>query len=157
MVKTIAILAGCVLAMSLPGQSRVDRKFSTRLVGNIKNEQMMSGCGCSFGFPANERRGLSLTAYWSSLAETDAYMNIDGEDVKLAQVKTTRTDKKPFVGERFSESYVANGVKVSLLYLTTAVCGPKEEDCEAISYDVAITVVKGPRRQTVKLIGACGC
>ena len=118
---------------------------------------MGAGCGCSFGFPANERKGLSLTAFSSSLAETDAYMNIDGEDVKLSLVKSTSIDKKPRVGDRFSELYQANGIKVTALYLTTAVCGPREEACEATSYHVTITVVKGPRRQTVKLTGACGC
>ncbi len=132
------------------------------LVGPIKNENLVSGCGCYFYFGRYMTRS-SKEVFASGAAEEDAWMNIDGVDTKLkfvSRTEPTGTDSRGNlkVGSRHTEKYAVGDVTVDVVYIVTEVCprrpvGP----CEATGYSATFRVRKGRRVQVVRANGACGC
>lgn len=131
------------------------------LVGPIKNENIVSGCGCYFYFDRTlTRRSREVFA---SGVEEDVWMNIDGVDTKLkliSRTEYTRTDSRGDlrVGSRYTEKYAAGDVTVDAIYRVTGVCPRKPVGpCEATDYSVTFRVRKGRRLQVVRAYGSCGC
>ena len=124
------------------------------LVGSIKGSPF--GCGCWFSFPSKSRKRLPGQVFSSDIDEETALMNIDGVDVELRLVRSTEPNKER-IGSRSTRTYVGAGVRVSAVYVTTRMCKPNDEDCEATEYDATVMVTKGARKQKIKLKGACGC
>lgn len=148
----IALLL-CGLPSSVAAQKR-------SLVGAIKNKDAVSGCGCYFYFG----RYLTRTSreIFASDTDEDAWMNIDGADTKLKFVSRTepsRVDRRgaPRVGSRSTEKYAAGDITVEILFIVTAVCTPKDPQCEGTGYAAVFKVRKGRRSQVVRANGGCGC
>lgn len=137
--------------------SRVQRKSAPErkaLIGPIKESPF--GCGCGFSFPSENRKRLPPLIFSSDIDEETALMNIDGVDIELRLARSTDLKGKERIGRRRTRTYVGAGVRVFAVYVTTRMCKPNEEDCEATDYDATVTVTKGERKQTAKLKGACG-
>jgi hypothetical protein len=131
---------------------------ATQLVGNIKNYSVVDGCGCYFQFPAEEKKQQSNRyILMADIDEDDAWMNIDGRDVKLRLIKRTNPAGKERKGSRSSRKYTAKGITVQVDRIATSVCAPSDESCEFTGYSATITVTKGNRKQVVKTSGGCGC
>jgi hypothetical protein len=126
------------------------------LIGHIKDESVEDNCGCRFGYPSKPDRSFPGYVFLASYDLKTAWMNIDGEDVKLQLAHTTEL-KRERVGGRFRSTYVAADIKVLIVYTITRICLPVSPYCEMTGYDARVTVIKGARRQSIKLEGACGC
>jgi hypothetical protein len=140
-------------------KSSKDRNSSAgkSMIGNIKDKNAAEGCGCYFSFPSEDRKRFPRYVFTSDLEEKSAWMNIDGQDVRLKLVQSTEPRKGPKVGSRLTRTYVAAGIKVRAVYVTTRICQPDDENCESTDYRANFTVKKGGRQQTISLKGGCGC
>lgn len=122
------------------------------LIGPIKDEELVDMCGCTFARPTGPA---NYTFLGDSGGQT-AWMNIDGEDVKL-QFVHSRGPKVSRIGSRYTESYKADGIKVFLVMIVNRLCIPYSPECETTGYNVTITAGKNGRVETVKTKGQCGC
>jgi hypothetical protein len=126
------------------------------IINNVKDASVLQDCGCYFGLPGEEKKKLPKWIFLADLSEGSAWMNIDGRDVKLRLTRLAGPGRAG-VGNRLTRTYVAAGIKVSVLYITTRVCRPDDEQCESTDYNATFTVIKGQRKQILKLKGGCGC
>lgn len=113
------------------------------LIGYIRREHVSDGCGCTFHLKT-ERNWTVNSNVFSEADQGDAWMNIDGQDVRL------KLSKSPSSRQR-TKTYVGAGVRVRLTTLTGRSYG------EGHDYTGTITVVKGDRTQTIQIVGSCGC
>jgi hypothetical protein len=128
-------------------------------VGPLEDASMAEGCGCYFS-PASGSGQVKLDQLLLySDTECNAWMNIDGRDVKLTAESPTRADPD-FPDARCDAEparYSAAGIKVRVERKVTRECPPEPTECEVTDYDVTLTVEKGAATQTVKAQGTCGC
>lgn len=126
------------------------------LIGNVT--KVAEGCGCFFR-PAGESASAERYIFFEDVSEAAPLMNIGGRDVRLRLISSTEPPRGVRrKGERFSRRYAAGTVKILMYFVATSVCPPPyNPECVANHYDVTVTASKGPRRQTVKAVGGCGC
>lgn len=131
-----------------------------RLVGNLKDNSLIGGCGCYFQFRGTPKRA-DRYIFFSDIVDDDktAWMNIAGRDVKLKLQKESGplgTDRER-VGSRSTVRYASGDITVNGTYVVTKECDPDDENCESTQYNVTFVVRKGTRSQVVKAKGSCGC
>jgi hypothetical protein len=123
------------------------------LIDNSKG-QYQDGCGCGF-WPVRRQPGFDDSwknkAYLIGNYDKQAWMNIDGETVKLRLIKNTTkyTGRK---GDRYYQTYKSASSTVVVTCVATGF-----GDTHAVYCDSTITVIKGSQKQTVKAKGDCGC
>jgi hypothetical protein len=144
------------VTLNLQGERAGTKPPKKSLIGPIKDESHEDTCGCRFGYPSKPNRSFPGYLFLTSYDIETAWMNIDGEDVKLRLAHTTEL-KRARVGGRFSSIYVASGIKVLIVYTITSLCIPYSPNCEMVGYKARVNVSKGARRQSLRLEGACGC
>ena len=133
-------------------------KVSSQLkIANIKNSNVVSGCGCYFQSPAESKRQSDKYIFMAEIDEKTAWMNVDGRDVKLRLAGSSQTKSKLKVGSRLYRNYKSGNINVRIDYVVTNVCKPNDVECESTGYDVKITIQKGSQNQTIKAQGYCGC
>ena len=156
----LVLIPGLILitiVVVAPAQTRPQR-----LVGNLKNNAVADGCGCYFQFrgaPENAQRYIFFSSIEADGNKT-AWMNIDGQDVKLKLEKKSGpfgTEREEPMGSRSTVKYSAGDITVHGRYTVTRVCARDDESCESIGYNVTFVVKKGSRSQIVKAKGGCGC
>lgn len=131
---------------------------TSRMIGKLKNSHVVDGCSCSFQFPADWSDKKSFKPiFLSEIEGPPAYMNIDGQDVKMTRVGPEPTHAELKKGTRFTKNYRAQDTKVIVEFTATWLCPPKDESCEVTHYDGTLSVLKGSRKETVKAKGDCGC
>jgi hypothetical protein len=116
----------------------------------------IDGCGCSLALNAADlRKGRYV--FIQDLGEP-AYINLDGNDLKLEEVNSGGFEAVPEkVGDRSWIAYVAGNVKVRIDWTVTRVCDPKDEGCEVTNYKAVITITRKTQKAIVRTIGLCGC
>ena len=134
-----------------PTQTRL-KSAKTSMIGYIKNEDLVDMCGCTF----EHRTSTRGNTFAADASNEIAWMNIDGEDVKL-KLTRSRGSKVHRIGSRYTQTYEAEGVKALLVMIVNRLCIPYSPECETTGYNVTITVSKDTRRATVKAKGQCGC
>jgi hypothetical protein len=153
------LFTSCLLLIILVLSSVSAQKASKRsLVARLKNNAVADGCGCYFqyrGTPRNEQYYL----FFSSIEDEEktAWMNIEGQDVKLTLAKKMDPKGEVRVGSRSTRRYVADGTLVDATYVATKICKRDDESCESTDYSATFVVRKGAQVQTVKAVGGCGC
>jgi len=157
MKKQIFICIGAIILItaSSMAQSRSGNTptTATNSVGNIKNANVVEGCSCSLSRGKNSNKYVFL----SDDEKKNAWMNIDGRDIKLNFVSTTQTKRRSRAerrGDRFTDKWEAPGITVRIDYVVTA---PMTNDKEYVDYGTTITVTKNGKTQTSKATGNCGC
>lgn len=150
---TVLLVMLCGSSLSLALQKR-------NLVGAIKNQSLVGGCGCYFY--TGRRMTKASKEIFASGEDESAWMNIDGVDTKLKFIRRTEqssVDRRgaPRVGSRSTEKYAAGDITVDILFIVTDVCAPQEPQCESTGYAVIFKVRKDSRTQVVRGNGACGC
>lgn len=85
------------------------------------------------------------------------YLNIDGETIRLKFMGSSKARRNERVGDRSRERYSAGNVTARIDYLVTAVCDPRDENCEVTRYSVRLTVSRAKASTTVRASAACGC
>jgi hypothetical protein len=149
-----------ILALSpvpLLAQQRRPRAkaMPTPLIRNINNAKIHD-CGCYFHL-ASYGELSSKYIFFEEFSKDAPIMNIEGKDVKLKLISSTQSrGGKEKKGDRFRRIYRAGSVRISIDLIVTDVCGA-DEDCESTSYKATITATKGNRKQTIKVLGGCGC
>ena len=127
-------------------------------IANLKDSSVIDGCGCYLQFPAEGQKRFEKYVFMADIDEKEAWMNIEGRDVKLRLVDSIRdANRRVKVGDRSSRTYRAGDITVRVAYVVTRVCKPDDESCESTDYDATISVTKGDRRGQVKARGSCGC
>jgi hypothetical protein len=147
----------CAGAQGKSSQDVASTSSVKNMIGNIKDRNAQDGCGCYFSFPSEERKRFPRFVFASDLDEQSAWMNIDGQDVKLKLVQFSGPQESAKIGSKLARTYAAAGLKVHILYVTTKICQPDDESCESTEYRASFTVRKGARQQTMRLKGSCGC
>src|SRR5262245_17039814 len=122
------------------------------MIGYIKNEDLVDMCGCAYEH-LTRTRGYTFSADGES---QEAWMNIDGEDVKLNRTHFSGS-KFLRIGSRYTDTYEAPGLKVVVVRVVSRLCRPYSPECETTGYNVTITVNKAGRIESVKAKGQCGC
>ena len=154
MLRLIIIFLMVGLSQLLSASSAQSRLKPAKppMIGYIKNEDLVDMCGCTF-----EHRTSARGNTFAADASGDiAWMNIDGEDVKL-KLTHSGGSKVHRIGSRYTETYEADVVKAVLVMTVNRLCIPHSPECETTGYNVTITVSKDTRRATVKAKGQCGC
>src|SRR4051812_6359730 len=59
------------------------------LIGPIKDESVEDNCGCRFGYPPKGNISIPAYVFLTSYDIETAWMNIDGQDVRLQLAQTT--------------------------------------------------------------------
>ena len=89
--------------------------------------------------------------------QKEAWMNIDGTDVKLTLVSRTDPKSRERVGSRSTRKYAAQEIILDVTYVATRVCGVNEENCESTDYDATFKLSIQGRQRIIKAKGGCGC
>lgn len=137
-------------AQKQPSVAALDPK-----IGVIK-KALTDGCGCTLQLPEDYRKHNERAVFLHDFSDI-IQMNIDGKDVRLKLISESPQPKKEKVGNHRKEVYSAGRDRVEIEYVTTKVCPPKDESCEAIWYSATITVIRGKQSHQVKTQGLCGC
>jgi hypothetical protein len=116
------------------------------------------GCGCSFHLEKSEDE----LVFISKLApKTKTLMKIDGAFVYLEPKEPTNfpigSVHPRKIGDKLTYRFTGGGAEVTVELTATSACPPGDEKCEGESYRVVITVVKGKKKQTLRVSGNCGC
>ena len=118
-------------------------------------EDVAFGCGGSISYNLSDlRKGRFLLI---TPMDEATYVNLDGRNVKLRLVASSKTNAKEKVGDRSWETYVARNIQVKVEYVVTDVCDPNDESCEVTYYRTKMTVIRGNQRTVVKAIALFGC
>lgn len=117
------------------------------IIGSIKREHISDGCGCNYTVKDDRSRTI-----YSDDFSGNVWMNIDGRDMKLKRVSEVSVPKGEVRrGQRTTTTYAAQGTKVRVETVVGTDYG------EGHDYTGTITVTKGSVRQTVRIVGSCGC
>ena len=146
-----------ILMIVIQGTVAAQDASKRSLVARLKNVGA-EDCGCSFqrpGPPQNKMYYLFFSR--KADAEKIAWMNIDGNDVKLTLVRKTDPRGKARAGSKWTRRYVAEGISVEATYIASQVCKGNFENCDWAKYFATFVVRKGDRTQVVKAVGECGC
>ena len=142
----------CVVAQKT---TSLDQPSAAPRIANIKDSNLVGGCGCYFQSLMESKRRSNKFIFGLGMDEENAWMNIDGKDVKLTLVSSSK-DSVERAGTR-SETYRANGIGVRVDYVVTRVCKPNDENCESTGYAATFSVTNGGRKWAIKGRGSCGC
>jgi hypothetical protein len=148
-----------LLALVLLGTVSAQNASKPSLVARLKNNTVVTGCGCYFqlrGTPLQSERYVFLASIEEE-GEKTAWMNIGGRDVKLTRTRNMDSKGRLRVGSRSTRRYIAGDISVDVTYIATRVCKRDDENCESTDYDATFVVKKGQRSQVVKAVGGCGC
>lgn len=123
--------------------------------GFVTEKSLLDGCGCSVYRTAEDNKNDRFL--FVSDMDREAFINLDGKDLKLRVLSWKEKTGQMMVGERSSETYAGGDVNVRLDFTVRRVCPPKDESCEATWYDVKMTVTRKGQRTVVNAKGICGC
>ena len=125
-------------------------------LANLKGSEYM-GCGCSLQTLAEAKKPQSIKIVFWSESDKTAVFNINGKDTIFKRIQKGNRPPNKKIGTRFSDQYAAGSITIKIDYVTTRVCLPGEEECEATFYDATITATKGKLKTIMKTKGDCGC
>ncbi len=128
---------------------------SVPLIGVIK-KALPEECGCLLQLSPDYRKHNRRAIFRSDFSDK-AWMNLDGKDLELSLVSPPASGRRERVGARRNEIYKSGSYKIEIQYVTTRICPPKDESCEAVWYSAMITVTKNGLSGKIKTIGLCGC
>ena len=123
----------------------------TAQIGPLRNIAL-PGCGCYFSPAAPHGKKASEQYLFISDSTGKAYINIDGQNLVLAEVgrKQAKDEYGYCSGHRCT--YSANGITATVEFRKKT-----RTDYEVKDYDVTISVETGRIKESVKATGSCGC
>jgi hypothetical protein len=152
--KGFALSIVTAFSSQVLAQTSTDSSPGPRLnIGYVKFEGNACGCSLSLNIPDEvERRYVFVRDEGEP-----AYINLDGNNLKLEPVDSSERKVPEKVGDRSWETFVAGDVKARIDWTVRRVCDPKDEGCEVTYYRAILTVTRKTQKITVKTIGLCGC
>ena len=122
-------------------------------VGILRDPAFLDQGGCYLQLPADYKKRNERYVFRSDY-DDNAIINIDGKDTELKPVSHRESKGGPKKSDRSTGNYATKGTKVRVDFVVNGVC--LHEECESVSYDATITVIRGPGKQVVKVKGSCG-
>lgn len=162
-----AAIGICGIALLVPVNTAMSSSLERKTTGNpngrfkigfIKDQSLSDGCSCTFGRPSQIRGEAPRYLFVSDVEDEEktAWLNIDGEDVRL-KLLSSRNPGSERVGSRSTRTYAAAGLTVTATYVATWVCPLKDEACEVTRYRGDFKITKGGVTRILQLKGECGC
>jgi len=143
--------------MSVDAQKKTSLGHTSSVrIANIKDSNLVGGCGCYFQSLTESRTRSDKFIFGAGMDEDYAWMNIDGQDVKLTLIASSKNSVER-AGIRSYERYRADSIGVRIDYVVTRVCKPNDENCESTGYAATFSVTNGGRKSVIKGRGSCGC
>jgi hypothetical protein len=87
-------IVGTTNTFSIQSNNSKVKKSNKLVVSNIKDESILTGCGCYFSYPSEDKKRVPRYVFSSDLDEKSAWMNIDGKDITLKLVNSTNPKGK---------------------------------------------------------------
>ena len=112
----LVLLIVTMLSLSANAQKGRKQSSSTNhdLIG-FQKEHLADGCGCTYHFK-NEPNWTAYSNVYSDDFGKNAWMNIDGQDVKLKLVSSVSVPKgEARKGQRTTSRYVAPGINIRIV------------------------------------------
>lgn len=133
------------------GEIKAASEGRTIVVGTVgQNVLKYAGCGCYFSRPRTKAI-IFFSPIEEESNEKEAWMNIDGRDVKMQLLSTSDPPGNARIGSRFTRVYAGGGLKVQAVYVTTRL------HYESASFAATFTIMKLGTTSTLKAEGGCGC
>ncbi len=154
----LAVLCALFLSPLVSAQGPAQKKRPGPRVGEIENLTKVSetvSCGFYFQLPKQEEPGANRYVFISQPDGRDAWMNLDGRDVRLTLVRISPYPKER-VGARRRIDYRAGGGH-RVLVETIVVGLSDENNYEPTRFRVTLTIGKGGRKRVVRAVGYSGC
>ena len=141
------IICGCVLIC----RAQQSKQVSPR-IGEIKDYPatgLMTGCGNLYFFKAGAKMSDATYVFLARGDGSNAWMNLDGRDVRLRQIKSAKNSKK----YRYAYAYGRTRVSVLIENVKSKADGSEPEHM----YKMTITVRKGHAARIVHASGDADC
>lgn len=157
--KNFLLLTLCLIFLPFLCYANQNNNKSKSLgikIGYITEANTLNECGCSFYLQRDKKQ----RNIFSSDLEKIVWMNLDGKDVKLKLVKSTKSEKNERKDGRFYDIYKYDEMTIRIDSHVTWTCesdDPANESCEVSYYDVKITFTKNGQQKTISAKGLCGC
>jgi hypothetical protein len=143
----LALLFSVALSSGIKAQSMSAPSAQPKLkLGYVKNGDI--GCGCSYSSNVTDLRNRRYI-FIESMDEP-AYINLNGRNLKLRPVASSKTKGEEKAGRRSWETYIAGDLKIRLDKIVTKVCDPNDEACEVTSYKATMTVTRKAEKTIVR-------
>jgi hypothetical protein len=135
--KSFSFCAGTTVAqISRPQRTSTTSKIT---IGYISPA---GGCGCYFGLKRTS--DFDESVFSNDCEGVRAWMNIDAQEVELRRVGASR---------KYGDLYRVGDISVRIRTWMTK--GPENEESEVAERAGTITITKGTRRKTVRVVGEC--
>lgn len=150
----ITFATSLILAYTIICTAQGSRQFSPPRIGEIKDYPatgLMTGCGNLYFFKAGARMTDATYVFLARGDGSNAWMNLDGRDVRLRQIKSAKGgSQKPL---RYT--YVSGQTRVSVVIEDVK---PKADGAEPEHmYRMTIKVRKGSAVRVVHAVGDSDC
>lgn len=109
-------------------------------------------CSHAYSAPADDGEKL---VFWRQWGTQEAYMNVRGKLTKL-----TYLDPGEYPEDKrlpYRQSWVGEGVMVTIQVTQEDFCAPGEETCEGVDLAGVIAVEQDERRESIRVAGYSGC
>jgi hypothetical protein len=149
--KTFAIVTLLGLASS------VHAAPEAALIRPIEQAQVVKAierAECSHAYSAESADGEKLV-FWRQWGTHEAYMNVRGKLTKLTYIDPGEYPEDKRLPYR--QSWVGEGVAVTIQVTQEAFCAPDEEECDGVEQEGVIAVEQAERRESIRVAGYSGC
>jgi hypothetical protein len=153
-----AILSILIVAAPVCAQARRAARQSAPRVAEIADRSEVSrtvSCGFYFELPKKVETGSNSYVFISQMNGREAWMNLDGRDVRLGLVRISPYPKERLGARRRIDYHARGGYTVRVE--TTVVGLSDENNYEPTRFHVRLTVSRGGRTRIVRAVGTAGC
>jgi hypothetical protein len=139
--------------------SKTSRPLAVK-IGYVTDTHATEGCGCSFYLPGEENKtGAKSILSLEDFGEA-AWMNLNGKDVRIKQIKSTESLANLKKGRRFYKIYRYGDMQIRIDHHVTWTCEsdmPESESCEVTDFDLTFTFSQKGQTHAIRAKGICGC
>jgi hypothetical protein len=138
-----------------------DTYINKKMISSIKNSHDTGGCGCVFQSNQKSKKYYKHDVYVSDY-EKDAWMNINGSDVKLKLSGNINqweilNEKNNIHGHKYSNDNIYVKIDIIETKKSNTDEGVWSIEKEIYDYSSTITVIIDNYKETITAIGFCGC
>lgn len=129
----------------------------TALIRPIEQPQAVQAierAECSHAYSAQGMDGEKLV-FWRQWGTHEAYMNVRGKLTKLTYIDPGEYPEDKRLPYR--QSWVGEGVAVTIQVTQEAFCAPDEEECDGVEQEAVMAVEQDARRESIRVAGYSGC
>jgi hypothetical protein len=129
-----------------PAAARHAPGAAPALIGELTADDYR-GCACSLATADG------ALVFWD---DGPAVMRLGDELVTLADDGAFGIAAER-IGDTHRDEFRVKDIAVRIDWTVTSVCGPDDEDCEAVGVEASITASRGEVQHNLRATGSCGC